>query len=165
MSARAVPLQIPVVPQCSLSHEESLQSQALRYGNQEGMSPTAPRFLARLILRDTPCFVSHSEKFLYGCDIDAPPSTHLGHPSPMVRLSGVLRVMFGTALASPQELALLVISSYRNAIGHQAQHDGPGVPPLVPGAPRVGVILLWLLRFRKPSMPSGSTTTRESRHI
>ena len=62
-------------------------------------------------------------------------------------------------------LALLVISSSRSAIEHKAQHDGPGVPPLAPGAPRVDMILLWLLGFCKPSMPSGSTTTRESRHI
>ena len=33
------------------------------------------------------------------------------------------------------------------------------------GVPRVGVILLGLLGFFKPSMPSGRTTTGESRHI
>jgi hypothetical protein len=33
------------------------------------------------------------------------------------------------------------------------------------GVPRVGVILLGLLGFFKPSMPSGRTTTWESKRI
>jgi hypothetical protein len=60
---------------------------------------------------------------------------------------------------SPQGLALLVISSNKSAIEHKAQHDDPRVPPLGPGMPRVGVILLGLLGFFKPSMSSGRTTT------
>ena len=61
--------------------------------------------------------------------------------------------------------ACWAVAVRRSAMAYTAPHAGPRVPPLVPRVPRRLVVLRGLLGGFTPSLPSGRTTTGESRCI